>query len=116
MDREDLGVVTSWNEVFARAHELVRADKLEVIATVSLSEFTGDGLTAAAVIAEFGPLHDALDMMSEVAATLYQGNERFQLILSTMDFGFHPHLSSGQVPMLTVVYLKHGEEMPANAL
>ena len=116
MDREDLGMVSSWEEVFKKARELVDAGKLEVIATVSLEEFLGDGWTVSTVLAEFGSAHNALDMMSDVAPALYQDNERFQLILNTVDFGFHPHLSGGQAPMLTIVYLKHGEKIPANTL
>ena len=110
MKKEDLGFVSTWEEVFFKARGLFVEGKLQSVATVSLDEFKRGQYVASPLRGMGFSEEESIENLSQLAPMLYQGNERFHLSLNKTSC-FHPDYPEGEIWMLVIVYLKPGEKL-----
>lgn len=110
MMKEGLGIFFSWDEAFSKARELLKEQKIQSIATVSLDEFKRGSYVATPLSGMGFSEEESLDNLKNMAPMLYPDKNRFYLALKKMPTN-HPDFPEGEISMLVIVYVEPGEKL-----
>jgi len=114
-DQGYIGEAYSWPIAFRTALELFREGEIDGVATVSLDEFQRGNYFEVPIREAAASLgvsdEDYLAQLWQMFELIYTGNDRFILLKETMKVeGGGLPTGKSEMPYLTIIYLKPGEE------
>lgn len=104
---EDLGIVATWNEAFAKARSLFQEQKIQAVATVSADEYKQGQYFSTSLSSQFQTLVD----LARLSPLVYKSKEvdKFRLIIEKIKIS-SPEFPRGEdTDVLIIVYLKKEE-------